>query len=264
MSVCGTKPSNVDYYQKKNLTLAKAMDLALSMEAVEKNSRSVRREDAPSIKTVRGLTQPKFGSRHPQLACTRCGRSNYCKGLQIQGSYVPRMCHIAPACRSKPAAKPPASQRLRPDQPHRTNVVQQEASPTPDEEGFYMFKLSSPASTTSPTPIKVTVDVEGKLLTMEVDTGAVVSIISDSTRRELLPNLNLHRSNIFLKTYTDQEMEVVGQLHVHVKYGEQTAPLVLIVVDGNGPSLFGRNWLKYIKLDWGRITTVRTTQTGLN
>ena len=56
----------------------------------------------------------------------------------------------------------------------------------------------------------MTVDVEGKPLTMEVDTGAVVSIISDSTRRELLPNMKLHRSNIFLKTYTDQEMEVVG------------------------------------------------------
>ena len=60
------------------------------------------------------------------------------------------------------------------------------------------------------------------------------------------------------------KISVTGQLHVHVKYGEQTAPLVLIVVDGNGPSLFGRNWLKYIKLDWGRIATVRTTQTGLN
>ena len=52
-------------------------------------------------------------------------------------------------------------------------------------------------------------------------------------------------------------MQIVGQLNVRVQYGEQTASLVLVVVAGNGPSLFGRNWLKYIRLDWGRIASVQ-------
>ena len=52
-------------------------------------------------------------------------------------------------------------------------------------------------------------------------------------------------------------MEVVGQLNVRVKYGDQEAKLVLVVVGGNGPSLFGRNWLKYVRLDWPRIASVR-------
>ena len=91
---------------------------------------------------------------------------------------------------------------------------------------------------------------------MEVDTGAAVSIISDSTRRKLFPLLKLHKSQLILKTYTDEQMQIVGQLNVRVQYGEQTAPLVLVVVAGNGPSLFGRNWLKYIRLDWGRIASV--------
>ena len=37
-----------------------------------------------------------------------------------------------------------------------------------------------------------------------------------------------------------------------------------MVVAGNGPSLFGRNWLKYIQLDWKRISTVRSAPYKLN
>ena len=62
--VCGLRDEAIQrrLLSEKNLTLAKAMDLTLSMEAAEKNSRSVRREDAPSINTVQGPTRPKFGS----------------------------------------------------------------------------------------------------------------------------------------------------------------------------------------------------------
>ena len=46
-------------------------------------------------------------------------------------------------------------------------------------------------------------------------------------------------------------MEVVGQLRVRVKYGSQEEKLVLVIIGGNGPSLFGRNWLNYLcTYDW--------------
>ena len=44
------------------------------------------------------------------------------------------------------------------------------------------------------------------------------------------------------------------------KHKEQVAKLVLAVVGGVGPSLFGRNWLKYIQLDWSTIATVRSVK----
>ena len=55
-------------------------------------------------------------------------------------------------------------------------------------------------------------------------------------------------------------MQVTGQLNVHVQYGSQTEPLVLVVVAGDGPSLFGRNWLKYIRLNWHYIGTAAKAQ----
>ncbi len=55
----------------------------------------------------------------------------------------------------------------------------------------------------------------------------------------------------------------MGELQVNVSYGDQRAQLPLIVVDGNGPNLMGRNWLKQIQLNWQRIATVRNDSSSL-
>ena len=41
-----------------------------------------------------------------------------------------------------------------------------------------------------------------------------------------------------------------------MRYKGQVRQLRLIVVEGNGPTLLGRNWLKYLKLDWPQILHV--------
>jgi len=134
-------------------------------------------------------------------------------------------------------------------------------STTSDNEGssgeeYRLYQMTNRASE----PFNVPVLVNGKKLTMELDTGAAVSIISDQTRRSLFPDLQLRNSSLVLKTYTDELMQVVGQLNVRVKYGSQEEKLVLVVVGGNGPSLFGRNWFKYLQMDWGKIASVQTTR----
>ena len=95
---------------------------------------------------------------------------------------------------------------------------------------------------------------------MELDTGAAISIISEETRKTLFADQKLRESSLVLKTYTGEPMQLVGQLNVWVKYGTQEAKLVLVVVGGNGPSLFGRNWLKYLRLDRSTIAAVRTVR----
>ena len=111
--------------------------------------------------------------------------------------------------------------------------------------------------------MEVTVTVEDRPLVIEVDTGATVSIISEASRTKLFPHLKLHKSKVVLKTYTDEPIQVKGQLNVHVSYKGQTSPLKLVVVNGAGPNLFGRNWLKYIRLDWHRIATVQPGSQGV-
>ena len=43
---------------------------------------------------------------------------------------------------------------------------------------------------------------------------------------------------------------------VRVQYGAQVDNLLLIVIKGNGSSLFGRNWLEKIYIDWGAVKTL--------
>ena len=81
---------------------------------------------------------------------------------------------------------------------------------------------------------------------MEVDTSADISIISEETQKALFPTQKVYKSDLILKTYTGEPIQIIGNLHMRVHYGEQFAKLVLVVVEGNGPSLLGRNWLKYL------------------
>ena len=48
-------------------------------------------------------------------------------------------------------------------------------------------------------------------------------------------------SDLVLRTYTEEPIKVIGTLNVRVQYGSQAEKLVLVVVGGDGPSLFGPN-----------------------
>ena len=99
----------------------------------------------------------------------------------------------------------------------------------------------------------VLVWLNGQKLEMEVDTGAAFSIISEATRQAAFSNQMLHPSDLVLKTYTDECKKVKGTLNMRVTYGDRKQKLVIVVVEGNGPNLLGRNWLKYLRLDWNNI-----------
>ena len=85
---------------------------------------------------------------------------------------------------------------------------------------------------------------------MEVDTGASMSLISESTY--LIMNLwkvppKLQPTTIKLQTYSGQQLMILGALEVIVGYGEQRIIRSLLVVEGAGPSLLGRDWLEQIR-----------------
>ena len=103
------------------------------------------------------------------------------------------------------------------------------------------------------TPIRCEMLIEKQPITMEVDTGAEVSLISDNMRKQHFPNAKLNKTNVVLKTYTQETLPTLGELEVLVQYGTQFYHLRLVVVAGNGPALLGRDWLKFLKLDWQQI-----------
>ena len=112
-------------------------------------------------------------------------------------------------------------------------------------------------------PYRVQLEVGGKPLTMEVDTGAAVSLAPESAVTSLLSTHQLLPSSVILKTYTGEQIPVKGALKVNVKYGQQQyTNLTLLVIAGPGSCLMGRDWLRTIRLNWRSIAKVTTTPTS--
>ena len=95
---------------------------------------------------------------------------------------------------------------------------------------------------------------------MEIDTGASVSVISEETFQAIQRGdqpLQLQKTSVQLRTYTGEAIPVSGSVRVPVEHSGQSLTLPLIVTEGRGPSLLGRNWLSVLRLDWQTIFIVK-------
>ena len=111
--------------------------------------------------------------------------------------------------------------------------------------------------------IEIPVELNGNSLLMELDTGAGVSLISQETYNKYFKGTPLQPSVTRLHAYTGDPVQVCGELHVQLKYQGQNVTVPLLVVEGSGPSLFGRDWLSHIKLDWRKICSIRMSDASL-
>nr|XP_050043718.1 uncharacterized protein K02A2.6-like [Dermacentor andersoni] len=102
-------------------------------------------------------------------------------------------------------------------------------------------------------PFTVPVNVDGVLLTMELDTGAAVSVISWREFQRLFPRKRLQPASLKLRTYTGAIVKPKGLAKVVVRHNDQCVELPLYVVDSTGPALLGREWLQDIRLDWKNL-----------
>ena len=55
-------------------------------------------------------------------------------------------------------------------------------------------------------------------------------------------------------------MSVFGEIVIDVAHGDNKAKLPLLVIDKDGPSLLGRNWLTCFHLDWNVIHKVQESK----
>ena len=115
-------------------------------------------------------------------------------------------------------------------------------------------------SRNSSKPFHVTVNIEGKQVEMEVDTGAGVSLVAESTYQKFWPSQKLQKSTVRLQTYTGERLTVKGELEVEVAKDTLTRRLPLVVVGGSGPSLMGRNWITQLHVKLEEIHEVRQSQ----
>ena len=80
-----------------------------------------------------------------------------------------------------------------------------------------------------------------------------MSLMPETTFRELWPQRNLDSSEVRLSSYSGESIPVMGSVQMKVKYKCQEFTVSLIIVKGSGHTLLGRNWLQIFKLDWQEI-----------
>lgn len=138
----------------------------------------------------------------------------------------------------------------------RKNAVRfvESDSDSEDQEEVLLLHIGTVSKLDSKSPpIQVQVVIDECNVDMEVDTGASVTIMSESKFYNLWPGRSLDKTEVRLQSYSKETIPVLGSTQVSVCYDNQVAQLPLIVVKGTGPTLLGRNWLLKIQLNWAKL-----------
>uniref|UniRef100_A0A1I8IVK4 CCHC-type domain-containing protein n=1 Tax=Macrostomum lignano TaxID=282301 RepID=A0A1I8IVK4_9PLAT len=194
---------------------------------------------------IQRMPQSKSYSRKA-AAKERCFRCRSQRHVAAKCPFADKKCfncskvgHTAAACKS------PAGSNRRMDH----NVREVEV----DEEEAHSLHVMAERCGKIP-PIETTVIIEGTPVRMEVDTGASVSLISSETfRSELREGPKLEPANTKLRTYSGEPVPLLGKITVRVQAAGAAKELPLLVVEGSGSNLIGRDWLACLPLDWRSI-----------
>ena len=300
--VCGLRSQAIQrkLLSESNLTLQKAVEIALSTEAASRDasemssgvhvgssrpapsqttSASVDRVPAdtrsrsrgphkhPSRPSGPGASGHTSSHSRPGECCYRCGDKRHfapdCPHKDKTCHSCGKRGHLSSACRSKDAAQ--SKQRSSKVVKHVEQPVSFSQAESADASsplnGYGLFNLGSGSSQQvgkTAAPLMLPLTLNGTQVEMELDTGAAVSLMTKQQWDRLPTRSVLAPSTVTLRTYTGEHVHVHGEATVRVGYAGQEHTLSLVVVDGKGPALFGRNWLQTIKLNWAEIKSLAT------
>ena len=170
--------------------------------------------------------------RFKQATCHKCNKRGH----------IARVCH-----NSQPSNR--QGQPSRSGSLHQISQAQEAPEDDSTDEVYALYNL--PGSRTK--PIQAVVGIGNQDLLMEVDTGASLSIISEKTYSSLHNAPQLQSTEARLRTHTGESLPVLGSITVTVHHNNQQKTLPLLIVQGEGPSLLGRDWLEHLQLDWAAI-----------
>ena len=234
---------------EKNLTFAKAREIALALESAVQGTRDIQ---TPSGTTVHKVAD---GNKLNSYKCYRCGKTNHkapqCRHKNTVCNKCNKTGHLAKVCQSKKDTT--ASSSISKKQ-LSTHVVT-EQSPSEEKEEYSLFTIHGTKGVKAKTdPLFVTVNLNGKQVSMELDTGSAVTIMAESKFKEISSD-SLQESAVDLCTYSGEQIQVKGEAMCNVEYEGKHYVLPIVVISGNGPTLLGRSWLQHIPLiqNWPNI-----------
>ena len=252
-----------------DVTFSSALQEALAMESAQSNAENIKAAATASSASVSGASAVCAVQETRSAAkgvCYGCGGDHYRRYCRFRDA-VCRACsrkgHISKVCRTQVRReRPRSSSPVRKDKRDKrkttrsTHLVDQDDPVSSGDSDVECYVINS-MDTLKCSPIEIPIQVQSRNLMMQVDTGAAISLISKSTYEKTFSDIPLECFRNRLTTYTGEVMKVHGCAKVAVQYGDQhVRDLPLVVVERDGPSLLGRNWLLRIRLDWPKVCSV--------
>ena len=260
--VCGISSVSI---QKRllsvaNITLERAVEIASAMEMADKDALELHGKQATPTEVHKlnregGKKSVNSGTQYQnKKPCYRCGGQhapNNCFYKESECYICSKKGHIAKVCRAKKSktVSQQNSRRQSSANKHLDCVDEEEE----DSDVYQIFKIQQSSKIA---PYAVEIGINGTKTKMEIDTGAAVTILSEKAFHQIRngpDNANLKQTNAKIRTYTGEQISVLGEVEVPVQYNGKMQNLSALVVQGNGPSLVGRDWLSKVRLDWHEI-----------
>ena len=118
-----------------------------------------------------------------------------------------------------------------------------------EEDLFTVFDVNS--FFTSET--SVALQIENEECCTQLDTSCTLSLASVAFYEKLCSHIPLTPTAVKLSTYTGEKIQSLGKMNVAVTYAGTEYSFPLLVAPQGCGALFGRNLLRYIKLDWHKL-----------
>lgn len=249
---------------ESNLTLARAVEISVSMEMAAKEAQQL---SAATAKVMKIASAEDSSANRP---CTRCGKQGHpaseCWSKELECHACGKKGHIERVCRSKKRGAQPIQKNTNRQKKAGTykkavHVVEKEVTDsdsTDDELPLHILSVAGGSNSYWTTPL-----LEGKPVRMEIDTGAAVSLVSETVYQKHLQHLPVQPARVVLKTYTGESVAVKGLVKVKVELNGQCLKLPLYIVLGDYPSLLGRSWMEKIQIDWPAVRMLSQGETAL-
>lgn len=107
-------------------------------------------------------------------------------------------------------------------------------------------------------PIVLEVEVGRDRYSMELDSGAAISVISRDMYEKKLSAWKLRKTSVRLMGYSGQPLDVLGCIFPVLCYKGQKRSLVFVVIENGGPPLLGRNFISAFGIVFSMVNNVRS------
>ncbi|CAB0031160.1 unnamed protein product [Trichogramma brassicae] len=198
-------------------------------------------------------------SKQGEFKCYRCNRSNHkaseCRFKNAKCNGCGKQGHIQAACRGKPvnyieepseAEDATSGQDSSEDETTTISSVSGSSKHLYYHEDFFAIRAESKKAnvTERADPEFLDVELNDKLIAMEIDTGTYYSVISENFKARFFPNRRIESANAILRGYDERVFKISGELrNIMVTLFNETRQLNCYVMSGTGPPLIGRQWL---------------------